>query len=60
MALPGELTPKDAARNIILGAIERDLAEWKANEYTAAWTNQVIAQIAKEMERLQKKWGFDN
>jgi len=55
----GGLTPKEAARNMILGAIDiaianNDLAE----EETPSMAAKIKDHMEKELEGLENRWGF--
>ena len=53
------LTPRDHARNMILGAIELTLRHnGLAEREAAGMTSGIEAIIEKEKERLETRWGF--
>ena len=53
-----EQIEQDVARNKILGAIERAIEEW-ADPPGQPLKKRVVEQMVRELERLQKLWGFD-
>ena len=63
----GGLTPRNTARNLILGALEREVRIYGEDAYAAldthtvpdTFTLAVILHLQKELDRLQKKWGWE-
>ncbi len=53
------LTPKEHARNVILGAIEVALKTLDLDDTeTPAMAENIRDQMRKELERLENRWGF--
>lgn len=53
------MTPKDRARNIILGAIETAVATHNlAETETPSTAEKIDEQMRNELARLENRWGF--